>query len=93
MIYPRPPLAMKPWQAPCSRAARLALLAPLLTALIGCQVLYDTKLADSQRDCEKLVMQSDVNECKRKLRAQQDAWRRSQDDKAKADKAPAAPRR
>lgn len=74
---------MKPRRSPC----RITLMLALLAGISGCQVLYDTKLADSQRDCEKLVMQSDVNDCRRRLQAQQDAFRRSQDDKAKADKA------
>lgn len=72
------------------RLCRGTALLALLAACSGCQLLYDTRLADSQRDCEKLVMQSDVNDCRRRLQAQQDAFRRSQDDKAKADKAAAA---
>ena len=53
----------------------------------GCQLLYDTRLADSLRDCDKLAMQSAVTDCRRRLQAQQDAFRRSQEDKAKADRA------
>ena len=75
------------------RAAALLALLGTWVGSSGCQLLYDTKLADSQRDCEKLVMQSDVSECRRKLQVQQDAWRRSQDDKAKTDKPAAAPAR
>ena len=59
----------------------------------GCQLLYDTRLADSLRDCDKLAMQSAVSECRRKLQAQQDAFRRSQEGQAKADKAAATPAR
>ena len=72
------------------RAVAMLALLGCLAGTGGCQVLYDAKLADSLRDCDKLAMQSAVSECRRKLLAQQDAWRRSQDDKAKADKATAA---
>ena len=70
-------------------ACRCAALLALLAGTSGCQLLYDTQLADSRRDCEKLVMQSDVNDCRRRLQAQQDAFRRSQEDKARAERAAA----
>lgn len=83
------PMRCRPLQSLCQGTALLALLA----SASGCQLLYDSKLADSQRDCEKLVMQTDVTDCRRRLQAQQDAFRRSQEDKTRADRAaPAASR-
>lgn len=84
-----PPHALHKTMNPLRYACRITLLLALLACTSGCQLLYDTKLADSQRDCEKGVMQSDVSDCRRKLQAQQDAFRRSQEGKAKADRATA----
>ena len=77
---------------PIPMPLRIAATLALLASTSACQLLYDTRLADSQRDCEKLVMQSDVNDCRRRLQAQQDAFRRSQEDKARAEKAAAGSR-
>lgn len=92
MTLPTLPMTDLTAQAGGRAATLLALLAgPASTS--GCQLLYDSKLADSQRDCEKRVMQTDVTDCRRSLQAQQDAFRRRQDDKAKAGRAaPAASR-
>ena len=87
-----PPMPTITRQGSRRAAAMLALLGAIACSS-GCQLLYDTKVADSQRDCEKLVTQTDVTDCRRRLQAQQEAFRRSQDDKAKADKAAAAPAR
>ena len=75
------------------RAVALLALLGCLAGTGGCQVLYDVKLADSLRDCDKLAMQSAVSECRGKLQAQQDAFRRAQQAQAKADKAAAPPAR
>ena len=75
---------------PIPTPLRISAALALLASSAGCQLLYDAKLADSQRDCEKLTMQSDVNDCRRRLQAQQDAFRRAQDDKVRAEKATAA---
>ena len=72
---------------PIRSLGRGATTLALLACTSACQLLYDSKMADSQRDCEKLVMQADVTDCRRRLQAQQDAFRRSQEDKAKADRA------
>jgi hypothetical protein len=53
----------------------------MLVSLAGCQVLYDTKVADTESGCEKLVSQTQVQECKQKVRAQLADYRREQSDK------------
>ena len=59
-------------------------------ALTGCELLYDSRLGDALRDCEKRVMQTEVTACKQKLQDQVAAAKRGQDTKAVVDVKPAA---
>jgi hypothetical protein len=54
----------------------------LLLPLAGCQVVHDTALADAESDCERRVSQSQVQECKQRIRDQESAYER---ERAKSD--------
>ena len=58
-----------------------SILVALYLPLAGCQVLYDSAVADKESDCEKLVSQSRVQECKQKVRDQIATYRREQSEK------------
>jgi predicted small lipoprotein YifL len=67
------------------------LLTAVLLPLAGCGLLYASRLGDAERDCDKLAIQSAVQECRQKLSAQQTAFQRSQADKARPEAKPAKP--
>ena len=63
---------------------------PLALALTGCELLYDSRLGEALRDCEKRVLQTEVTACRQKLQDQVAAAKRSQDNKTAVDAKPAA---
>jgi hypothetical protein len=52
----------------------------LLLPLAGCQAVHDTALLDAESDCEKHVSQSQVQECKQRIREQESAYERAKSD-------------